>query len=298
MNEIQEIASLLDRELEAIKLSLPEDGASEKIGGKASSRVVKLQNPKIITQENKIEIMGPVFLISLSELKKAIKNRYKTPGRNIFPEVVDDFVFKNGMDAISRLSSFDSTQAASDLVNLSRLVKVPSDSEKLAIVKRIKPFELVDEYIIDGRHTTGSFLGRFDLPIVIMTDDGAQFDFENPSDVVGTNKRLEESMSLNMKSIMLIAERVDDNTIQTTSGLKHVLLGNTMAAVSLICLLIGAFSLIERRLFFFIVLFICGVALAVARYLPTSWNREFFGVSELQVVGNGYIVFKFYGDMA
>ena len=298
MNEIQEISSLLDRELEAIKLSLPEDGASEKIGGKASSRVVKLQNPKIITQENKIEIMGPVFLISLAELKKAIKNRYKTPGRNIFPEVVDDFVFKNGMDAVSRLSSFDSSQAASDLVNLSRLVKVPSDSEKLAIVKRIKPLELVDEYIIDGRHSTGSFLGRFDLPIVVMTDEGAQFDFENPSDVVGTNKRLEESMSLNMKSIMLIAERVDDNTIQTTSGLKHVLLGNTMAAVSLICLLIGAFSLIERRLFFFIVLFICGVALAVARYLPTSWNREFFGVSELQVVGNGYTVFKFYGDMA
>ena len=298
MNEIQEISSLLDRELEAIKLSLPEDGASEKIGGKASSRVVKLQNPKIITQENKIEIMGPVFLISLAELKKAIKNRYKTPGRNIFPEVVDDFVFKNGMDAISRLSSFDSSQAASDLVNLSRLVKVPSDSEKLAIVKRIKPLELVDEYIIDGRHSTGSFLGSFDLPIVVMTDEGARFDFENPSDVMGTNKRLEESMSLNMKRIMLIAEKVDDNTIQTTSGLEHVFLGNTMAAVSLICLLIGAFSLIERRLFFFIVLFICGVALAVARYLPTSWNREFFGVSELQVVGNGYTVFRFFGDMA
>lgn len=298
MNEIQEISSLLDRELEAIKLSLPKDGASEKIGGKASSRVVKLQNPKIITQENKIEIMGPVFLISLAELKKAIKNRYKTPGRNIFPEVVDDFVFKNGMDAINRLSSFDSSQASSDLVNLSRLVKVPSDSEKLAIVKRIKPLELVDEYVIDGRHSTGSFLGSFDLPFVVMTDDGAQFDFENPSDVVGTNKRLEESMSLNMKNIMIIAERVDDNTIQTTSGIKHVLLGNTMAAISLICLLIGALSLIERRLFFFIVLLICGVALAVARYMPTSWNREFFGVSELQVVGNGYTVFRFFGDMA
>lgn len=298
MNEIREISSLLDRELEAIKHSFSNDLASEKIGGKASSRVVKLLNPKVITSENKIEVMGPAFLISLAELKKAIKNRYKTPGRNIFPEVADDFVFKNGMDAINRLSNFDTSQAASDLVNLSRLVKVPSDSEKVALIRRIKPLELVDEYIIDGKHTSGSFLGSFDLPLVVMTDDGAQFDFENPSDVMGTDKRLEESMSINMKSIMLIAERVDDNTIQTTSGLKHVFLGNTMAVISLICLLIGAFSLIERRLFFFIILFICGVALAVARYLPTSWNREFFGVLEMKVVGNGYTVFKFYGDMA
>jgi len=259
--------------------------------------VVKLLNPKVITSENKIEVMGPAFLISLAELKKAIKNRYKTPGRNIFPEVADDFVFKNGMDAINRLSNFDTSQAASDLVNLSRLVKVPSDSEKVALIRRIKPLELVDEYIIDGKHTSGSFLGSFDLPLVVMTDDGAQFDFENPSDVMGTDKRLEESMSINMKSIMLIAERVDDNTIQAASGLKHVFLGNTMAVISLICLLIGAFSLIERRLFFFIILFICGVALAVARYLPTSWNREFFGVLEMKVVGNGYTVFKFYGDM-
>jgi hypothetical protein len=297
MNEIREISSLLDRELEAIKHSFSNDLASEKIGGKASSRVVKLLNPKVITSENKIEVMGPAFLISLAELKKAIKNRYKTPGRNIFPEVADDFVFKNGMDAINRLSNFDTSQAASDLVNLSRLVKVPSDSEKVALIRRIKPLELVDEYIIDGKHTSGSFLGSFDLPLVVMTDDGAQFDFENPSDVMGTDKRLEESMSINMKSIMLIAERVDDNTIQTASGLKHVFLGNTMAVISLICLLIGAFSLIERRLFFFIILFICGVALAVARYLPTSWNREFFGVLEMKVVGNGYTVFKFYGDM-
>ncbi|MDQ1312122.1 MAG: hypothetical protein QG605_661 [Euryarchaeota archaeon] len=297
MNEIREVSNLLDRELEAIKHSSPNDLASEKIGGKASSRVVKLLNPKVITSENKIEVMGPAFLISLAELKKAIKNRYKTPGRNIFPEVADDFVFKNGMDAINKLSNFDTSQAASDLVNLSRLVKVPSDSEKVALVRRIKPLELVDEYIIDGKHTSGSFLGSFDLPLVVMTDDGAQFDFENPSDVMGTDKRLEESMSINMNSIMLIAERVYDNTIQTTNGLKHVFLGNTMAVISLICLLIGAFSLIERRLFFFIILFICGVALAVARYLPTSWNREFFGVSEMQVVGNGCMVFKFYGDM-
>ena len=85
MNEIREISSLLDRELEAIKHSFSNDLASEKIGGKASSRVVKLLNPKVITSENKIEVMGPAFLISLAELKKAIKNRYKTPGRNIFP---------------------------------------------------------------------------------------------------------------------------------------------------------------------------------------------------------------------
>ena len=73
MNEIREISSLLDRELEAIKHSSPNDLASEKIGGKASSRVVKLLNPKVITSENKIEVMGPAFLISLAELKKAIK---------------------------------------------------------------------------------------------------------------------------------------------------------------------------------------------------------------------------------
>ena len=46
------------------------------------------------------------------------------------------------------------------------------------------------------------------------------------------------------------------------------------------------------------VLLISGVALAIARYLPTNWNKEFFGISEIQVVGNAYTVFKFYGEMA
>ena len=222
MNEIQEISNLMDKEVEAITLASPTDLPSGKIGGKASARVVKLRNPKIITGENKIEILGSVFLVSIGELKKAIKNRYKTPGQNIFPEVVDDFIFSNSKEALDRLRTFDSAQAASDLVNLSRLVKVPSDSEKVAFISNIKPLELVTEYIVDGKHTSGNFLGSFDLPMVVMTDDGAQFDFENPSHVVGTNKRLEESMAINMNSIMLLAERVDDNTIQITGGLKHV----------------------------------------------------------------------------
>jgi hypothetical protein len=298
MNEIQEISNLMDKEVEAITLAATSDLPSRKIGGKASARVVKLRNPKIITTENKIEILGPVFLVSVGELKKAIKNRYKTPGQNIFPEVVDDFIFSSSKEALNRLRTFDSAQAASDLVNLSRLVKVPSDSEKAALVSKIKPLELVTEYIIDGKHTSGSFLGSFDLPLVVMTDDGAQFDFENPSHVVGTNQRVEESMAVNMNNIMLLVERVDDNTIQITGGLEHVGLGNAMAILSLICLLAGAFSIIEKRLFFFIVLLIIGAALAIARYLPTNWNKNFFGTPEEQVVGNALTVFKFYGDMA
>jgi hypothetical protein len=298
MNEIQEISNLMDKEVEAITFSATPDLPSRKIGGKASARVVKFRNPKIITAENKIEILGQVFLLSVGELKKAIKNRYKTPGENIFPDVVDDFIFSNSKEALNRLRAFDSAQAASDLVNLSRLVKVPSDSEKVVLVSKIKPLELVTEYIVDGKHTSGNFLGSFDLPLVVMTDDGAQFDFENPSHVVGTNQRVEESMAINMNNIMLLAERVDDNTIQIAGGLKHVGIGNAMAILSLICLLAGAFSIIERRLFFFIVLLIIGAALAVARYLPTDWNKNFFGISEIQVVGNAFTVFKFYGDMA
>jgi hypothetical protein len=250
MNEIQEISNLMDKEVEAITLAATSDLASRKIGGKASARVVKFRNPKIITTENKIEILGPVFLASVAELKKAIKNRYKTPGQNIFPEMVDDFIFSNSKEALNRLRTFDSAQAASDLVNLARLVKVPSDSEKVVLVSKIKPLELVTEFIVDGKHTSGNFLGSFDLPLVIMTDNGAQFDFENPSHVVGTNQRVEESMAINMNRIMLLAERVDDNTIQITGGLKHVGWGDVMAIVSLICLLVGAFSFIEKRLFF------------------------------------------------
>jgi hypothetical protein len=298
MNEIQTISNLIDKEVEAITPSATSDLSSRKIGGKASARVVKLSSPKIITTENKIEILGPVFLVSVGELKKAIKNRYKTPGQNIFPQVVDDFIFSNDKEALNRLRTFESAQAASDLVNLARLVKVPSDSEKVVLVSKIKPLELVTEYIIDGKHASGNFLGSLDLPLVVMTDSGAQFDFESPSNVVGTNQRVEESMALNMNSIMLLAERVDNNTIQITGGLKHVGWGNAMAIVSLICLLVGAFSFIEKRLFFFIVLLISGAALAIARYLPTNWNKEFFGMSEIEVGGNACTVFKFYGDMA
>jgi len=298
MNEIQEISNLIDKEVEAITFADTSGLSSKRIGGIASARIVKLRNPKIITTENKIEILGPVFLVSVAELEKSIKNRHKTPGQNIFPEVVDDFIFSDSKEALNRLRTFDSAQAASDLVNLAKLVKVPSDSEKVVLVSKIKPLELVTEYIVDGKHTSGNFLGSLDLPLVLMTDNGAQFDFENPSHVVGTNQRVEESMALNMSSIMLLAKRVDDNTIQITGGLKHVGWGNAMAIVSLICLLVGAFSFIEKRLFFFMALLIIGAALAIARYLPTNWNRKFFGMSEIQVVGNAYTVFKFYGEMA
>jgi len=298
MNEIQEIFNLIDKEVEAITFADTSGLSSKRIGGIASARIVKLRNPKIITTENKIEILGPVFLVSVAELEKSIKNRHKTPGQNIFPEVVDDFIFSDSKEALNRLRTFDSAQAASDLVNLAKLVKVPSDSEKVVLVSKIKPLELVTEYIVDGKHTSGNFLGSLDLPLVLMTDNGAQFDFENPSHVVGTNQRVEESMALNMSSIMLLAKRVDDNTIQITGGLKHVGWGNAMAIVSLICLLVGAFSFIEKRLFFFMALLIIGAALAIARYLPTNWNRKFFGMSEIQVVGNAYTVFKFYGEMA
>ena len=160
MNEIQEISNLIDNEIEAITLAATSDLPSRKIGGKASARVVKLHNPKIIAAENKIEILGSVFLVSVGELKKAIKNRYKTPGQNIFPEVVDDFIFSNDKEALNRLRAFDCAQAASDLVNLARLVKVPSDSEKVVLVGKIKPLELVTEYIVDGKHTSGQLLGK------------------------------------------------------------------------------------------------------------------------------------------
>jgi hypothetical protein len=298
VNEFREISSLIDKEVEAIALASPYELPSRKIGGKASARAVKLRNPKIITTENKIEILGTVYLVSLAELGKAIKNRYKTPGQNVFPEIVDDFIFSDRKRALSRLRNFDSAPAADDLVNLAKLFKVPSDLGKVVIVSKIKPLELVTEYIIDGKHTSGNFLGSYDLPLVAMTDDGAQFDFENPSHVVGNNQRVEESMAITMKNIMLLVERVDDNTIQITGGLKNIGWGNAMAIVSLICLLAGALSIIERRLFFFTVLLIIGAALASARYLPSNWNRRFFGMPEIQVVGNGLTVFKFFGDIA
>jgi hypothetical protein len=298
MNDIQEISYLMDKELEAIALASPSDFPSRRIGGKASARAIKLRNPKIVTTENKIEILGTVYLVSIAELGKSIKNRYKTPGQNTFPEIVDGFIFSDRKEALNRLRNFDSASAAADLVNLARLVKVPSDLGKVVIVGKIKPLELVNEYVLDGKHVSGNFLGSFDLPLVAMTDDGAQFDFENPSQVIGTNHRVEESMAINMKNIMLLVERVDDNTIQITRGLKHVVLGNAMAILSLICLLAGALFIIEKRLFFFIVFLIIGAALAGARYLPTDWNRRFFGMPEIQVIGNGLTVFKFYGDMA
>ena len=68
MNEFREISSLIDKEIEAITLASPYELPSRKIGGKASARAVKLRNPKIITTENKIEILGTVYLVSLTHL--------------------------------------------------------------------------------------------------------------------------------------------------------------------------------------------------------------------------------------
>ena len=53
--------------------------------------------------------------------------------------------------------------------------------------------------------------------------------------VVGNNQSMEESMAINMKCIMLLVERMDDNTIQITGGLKPGWLGKCNGVVPKAC---------------------------------------------------------------
>jgi len=303
MNKIGDLSGLIDEEVAKITATPLSDQISDavvtRVGGKALTRVVKINNAKVVTAENNgIEVLGISTLISVAELVKAVKNRYRTPGENIFPQIVDDYLYKNQREALARLTGFDTTQVTNDLANLARLVQIPSDLEKMVLVRNIKPLTLIDEYIIDGKGSSGNILGSFDLPAVVMSDDGAQFDFEGASNVVSRPQRAEQSMGIKMSHLMMVVDRVENNTIQAVGGLKNVNLGNAMAVLSFVLIIIGMVAFIERKLFLFIVFLLVGAVMALFKFVPSDWNRELFGTPELKVYGNSYVVSRFYGDRA
>jgi hypothetical protein len=303
MSKIGDLSMLIDEEVAEIIATSSSNQTSDtvvtRVGGKAFVRVAKINNAKVVTAENNgIEVLGVATLISVAELVKAVKNRFRTPGENIFPQIVDDYLYKNQREALVRLVGFDTAQVTNDLANLARLVQIPSDLEKMALVRSIKPLALVDEYTIDGKGLSGNILGSFDLPVAVMTDGGVEFEFGGASNVVSNPQRAEQSMGISMSHIMMLVERVENNTVQAVGGLKNVNLGNAMAVLSFALIIIGMVSLIERKLFLFVVFLLIGIAMALFKFVPSGWNRELFGTPELRVYGNSYTVFRFYGDRA
>lgn len=103
---LEEIEAKISEGMEKVANPSPEyflNGEVAAASLNAFSRIIQLKHPKVIVGSKLITIQSVVLLLSVSELLKHIKNKYKTPAENIFPHVVDDFIFEGKQNALAEI---------------------------------------------------------------------------------------------------------------------------------------------------------------------------------------------------
>ncbi|MDD1742544.1 MAG: hypothetical protein LUQ47_04340 [Methanotrichaceae archaeon] len=263
----------------------------------AFSRLVQLKHPKVIVEGKFFAIQSTVFLLSVSELLKHIKNRYKTPGENIFPRVVDEFIFEGKPNALQKLRDFEIAKASRDLVLLGKVINNHSQRSGLIFIKNIDPLELVTEFMEDGSHKSSDILGVLYPPLAIITQDGAEFKCESPSTIITSDGRQMEDVILRAENLAMTISEVEDSIIDMTSGDKHPIQANLIAIAAIIFFVIGLLSLDVRRFLIFGIGIVIALALAYMRFW-SLWSRTYFGIPQMSVVGNAPMKTKFYASLS
>ncbi|MCJ7445941.1 MAG: hypothetical protein MUO26_15710 [Methanotrichaceae archaeon] len=261
------------------------------------SRLIQLKHPNIIIEGKLIVIQSTVLLLSVSELLKHIKNRYKTPGENIFPRVVDEFILEGKTNALRKLSDFDVAKASRELTLLRQVVNNPSQRIGVIFIKSIDPLELVTEFIEDGSHKSSDILGVLYPPLAVITQDGAEFKCETPSEIRTSDGRQMEDTILRTDNLAMTVSKVDDGVIDVTSGDLHTIQANLLTIAAIVFFVVGLLSFDVRRFLFFGIGIVISFALAYLRFW-SQWSKTYFGIPQRAVVGNAPMNVKFYASLS
>jgi hypothetical protein len=300
MLRLEEIETRIEQGMEKVAEPSSDDFKNGEVVAaslNAFSRLIQLKHPKIIVEDKFFAIQSTVFLLSVSELLKHIKNRYKTPGENIFPRVVDEFIFEGKTNALQKLREFDIAKATRDVVLLGKVINNQMQRSGLILIKNIDPLEFVTEFVQDGSLKSSDILGVLYPPVAIITQDGAEFKCESPSKIKTSDGRQMEDAILRAENLAMTITKIEDSIIDMTSGDKHPIQANMMTIAAIIFFVIGLLSLDFRRFLFFGIVIVFSLALAYMRFW-SLWSRTYFGIPQMSVVGNAPMKMKFYASLS
>lgn len=264
----------------------------------AQTRLIELTDPTILTPMHKIVTRGTVFLISALELIKVLKTKYITPGAvNVFPKIVDDFLKGGKSSDLSKLSQYDLNPAIAELRLLPRIVS-QTRKEGVLFLSNVDPIRPLDEYVIDGRHTSGLPLRSIETPAIVLAEK-AHFPFTSALGVKISDGRMEKNMIGEFFEVTMIVNEVENNIITSQRGKAASSLGDFLAILAIFLSGLGIAFLFARRGRFWeigIPMALSGMTLFYLRYF-SQWGREYFEPGEIEIYGEAPMELQFFGDL-
>lgn len=290
----KEISHIFSKDQDTSSMGLAMIGAKQ-----ATSEMLELENPKILTKSGEIKIFGrKIYAISVAQLKLIIQQKYTAYER--FPVVVEDFL-KFGRKSKELAEMRQSHEISDALMDLEALLSVYHRNESKAIVflSRLSPtVSPVTEYTDSGGHTSGiRSLKAIETPFVIESD-GARFPF-SASEARISDGRTETNMIANMRNTRLIVNDVKNTISIREEGSSRKRLQEGLTLISILLIAIGMAMIVARRGGIWeigLVLLVIGIIAFYYRY-HSDWSREYFVPGQVEMSGDAPMGLSFVGEL-
>ena len=294
MKEFSELRERIESEIGRV-FNLPKDFVSpvSEAAGEARANIVELHNPVVMTNNHTIAVTGRVFVLSGNQLIAALKTRYSVGKASNFAKIVDDFIDRGESADLGALSQrFDTNQVMRELRAVSEVLM--ADRNRLVLLRSLETIEPVNEYVIDGAHSSGKYLPSIEVPAIIKADN-IELKFESDQGVRVSDGRVEKNMVAYLSQIAMIVEGIENNVREVKGGLPY--LGDIVAIAGILMFAFGimvAFGSRLRLSEFSIPVAVVGLALLAVRYGP--FFPEYFSEAK-KVVGDAPMKIRFYGEL-
>jgi hypothetical protein len=290
----KEISLIFTKDQDTSNMGLAMIGAKQ-----ATSEMLELENPKIITKSGEIKIFSRrIYAISVAQLKLIIQQKYTAYER--FPIVVEDFL-KFGRKSKELSEMRQSHEITDALMDLEALLSVYHRNESKAIVflSRLSPtVSPVTEYTDSGGHTSGiRSLKAIEAPFIIEAS-GARFPF-SASEAKISDGRTETNMIANMRNTRLIVNDVKNTISIREEGSSKKRIKDGLSIMSILLLIFGFGLLLARKGGVWeigLMLIVFGVAAFYYRYY-SDWSREYFTPGQVEMAGDAPMGLAFVGEL-
>jgi hypothetical protein len=294
MKEFSELRERIENEIGRVS-NLPKDFVSpvSEVAGEARAKIVELHNPVVMTDNHIIAVTGRVFVLSGNQLIAALKTRYSIGRASNFAKIVDDFIDKGESSGLGALSQrFDTNLVMRELRAVSEVLM--ANRNGLVLLRSLETIEPVNEYVIDGAHSSGKYLPAIEVPAIVKADN-IELKFESDQGVRVSDGRVEKNMVAYLSQIAIIVEGIENNVREVKGGLPY--LGDIVAIAGILMFAFGimvAFGSRLRLSEFSVPVAVVGLALLVVRYGP--FFPEYFSEGK-KVIGDAPMKIRFYGEL-
>lgn len=262
----------------------------------ATTPLVELINPIIMTKTDELHIMGRVYMLSALQLKTSIQRKYLAEN---FPRFVDDYIKHGRINReFANLRRFELSEAIQDLDNL-RTIYHGNENKTVIFLSRIGPTILpVTEYTISEGHTSGIRpLKAIEAPLIVKASE-ARFPFTSPEAKI-TDGRTEFNMVARLTNFHSIINGVKSTVRINEEGGERVRLRDTLSILSIVFLIFGIGLTFVRRARTWEIglpLIVIGIIIFYFRYF-SDWSKEYFTPGRAEISGDVLTELSFFGEL-